>query len=303
MFRCVNGELIIPPAWEELRGLLADRDAGVVYVLGPTDTGKSTLCRYLIGKLAGSEPAAYLDADTGQSTVGPPSTVGLAVCAGKPARLTQTYLRFVGSTSPQGHMLQHLVSTARLLEIARGQGIHPVIIDSPGWVEGLAAGEFQTRMIDLLNPDLVVAIQEGNELDGILANFRSRSGMTLRSIVPSPQVQRRSRAWRARYRQERYRTYFSGHIYIGIPLSGTGFHGKIPDSFRNEDWKNLLVALCDKDMLLVSLAIVEKLDLEEGVLHIRSPPVDLSRVASVQVGSIRLEPEHASIPGSRHPQV
>jgi polynucleotide 5'-hydroxyl-kinase GRC3/NOL9 len=286
----VNGELIIPPAWEELLPLIAGRETGVVYVLGPTDTGKSTLCRFLVGKLAGPEPAAYLDADTGQSTVGPPATAGLAVCAGKPARLTKTSLRFVGSTSPQGHMLQHLVSTARLLDIARVQGVRLVIIDSPGWVKGSVAAEFQIRMIDLLHPDILVAIQKENELDGILANFRSRTGMTIRSVAPSPQVQVRSRGWRARYRQERFRAYFSGNIAIGIPLPGTGFHGRIPDSFRDEDWKDLLIALCDQDMLVVSLAIVEKLDLVEGALHIRSPPVDLSRVASVQLGSIRLEP-------------
>jgi polynucleotide 5'-hydroxyl-kinase GRC3/NOL9 len=290
MFRCVNGAVIIPPAWEEIRALLASRETGVVYVLGQTDTGKSTLCRFLVGKLAGPEPAAYLDADTGQSTVGPPATVGLVFCSGKPARLTRTFLRFVGSTSPQGHMIQHLVSTARLLDIARERGVGPVIIDSPGWVEGPVAAEFQTRMIDLLHPDMVVAIQEGRELEGILANFRKRAGMTIRSVAPSPQAQVRSRAWRARYRQERFRTYFSGHILIEIPLSGRGFHGRIPDSFRDEDWKNLLIALCDPDMLVISLAIVEKLDLVEGILAIRSPPVELSRVASVQVGSIRLEP-------------
>jgi len=285
----VNRELIIPPAWEELRDLLADRGTGVVYVLGPTDTGKSTLCRFLVGNLAGPEPAAYLDADTGQSTIGPPATIGLVFCAGKPVRLTRTFLRFVGSTSPQGHMLQHLVSTARLLDIAREQGVCPVIIDSPGWVGGPVAEEFQVRMIDLLRPDILVAIQKERELEGILANFRSRTGMTIRSIAPSPQVQVRSRAWRARYRQERFRTYFSGNILAEIPLSGTGFHGRIPDSFRDEDWKNLLIALCDPDMMVISLAIVEKLDLMGGVLHIRSPPVDLSRVASVQVGSILLE--------------
>ena len=286
----MNRKLIIPPAWEELRALLADRETGVVYVLGPTDTGKSTLCRFLVVNLAGPQPAAYLDADTGQSTIGPPATAGLVFCAGKPARLTGTFLRFVGSTSPQGHLLQHLVSTARLLDIARQKGIRAVMIDSPGWVEGPVAEEFQVRMIDLLHPDMVVAIQEGHERDGILANFRSRTGMTIRSIAPSPGVQVRSRAWRARYRQERFRTYFSGSIPLGIPLSGTGFNGKIPVSFRDEDWKNLLIALCDQDMLVISLAIVEKLDLIGGILHIRSPPVDLSRVTSVQVGSIRLEP-------------
>lgn len=290
MFICVTGELIVPPAWEEIRKLLAEKETGVVYVLGQTDTGKSTLCRFLVSKLATPGPVAYLDADTGQSTVGPPATAGLVICGGTPARLKKTFLRFVGSTSPQGHLLQHLVSTARLLDIVREKGIRQVIIDSPGWVEGPVAEEFQIRMIDLLHPDVVVAIQEGTELDSILANFRQRTGITVTSIAPSGDVKIRSRTWRARYRQERFRTYFSGHIPVKIPLAGTGFHGKIPESFRDEDWKNLLIALCDQNMLVITLAIVEKLDLAGGILHIRSPPVDLSRVASVQVGSILLEP-------------
>jgi polynucleotide 5'-hydroxyl-kinase GRC3/NOL9 len=196
----------------------------------------------------------------------------------------------VGSTSPQGHLLQELVSTARLLDEASSLGTRYVIIDSPGWVMGSAASEFQVRMIDLLNPDMLVAIQKEDELAAILANFRSRSGMTIRLIDPSPHTQVRSRFWRAQYRQERFRSYFAGHIGAEIPLEGTGFHGKIPDSFRDDDWKNLLIALCDRDMRVISLAIVEKLDIPAGVLRIRVPPADLSQVSSIQVGSMKLEP-------------
>jgi hypothetical protein len=114
--------------------------------------------------------------------------------------------------------------------------------------------------------------------------------MTIRLIDPSPHTQVRSRFWRAQYRQERFRSYFAGHIGVEIPLEGTGFHGKIPDSFRDDDWKNLLIALCDRDMRVISLAIVEKLDIPAGVLRIRVPPADLSQVSSIQVGSMKLEP-------------
>ncbi len=284
----MNSEPDIPASWENLGTTLAGRKPLVIYVLGPVDAGKSTLCRFLAGRYSG--PVAYLDADTGQSTVGPPATAGLATCTGKPARVRETFLRFVGATSPQGHQLQHLVATARLLSLARELGAGPVLVDSPGFTEGPVAEEFQVRMIDLLEPDLVVAIHDGHELDGILANFRPRSGMAITSIAPSPHALRRSRVWRAHYRQERFRAYFSGHRAAEIPLEGTGFHGKIPGSFRDADWHDLLVALCDPDMLVVSLAIVEELDLAGGVLKVHCPHPDLSRVASVQVGSVRLEP-------------
>ncbi len=287
---CVNQDYTVPPVWEELRDLIAERDGGVVYLLGSTDLGKSTLCRYLVTELAARDTTAYLDCDTGQASIGPPATAGLALFSGEPPHLRQTILRFVGSTSPQGHLLQELVSTTRLLDEARSLGTRYVVIDSPGWVMGSAAGEFQVRMIDLLNPDFLVAIQKEDELAAILANFRSRSGMTIRLIDPSPHAQVRSRFWRARYRQERFRSYFAGHIGAEIPLEGTGFHGKIPDSFRDDDWQNLLIALCDRDMRVISLAIVEKLDVPAGVLRIRVPPADLSQVSSIQVGSMKLEP-------------
>jgi polynucleotide 5'-hydroxyl-kinase GRC3/NOL9 len=286
----VNQEYAVQSEWKELRDLMAGRERCTAYLLGSSDLGKSTLCRYLVSELAARDTAAYLDCDTGQATIGPPTTAGLALFSGDPPRLRQTILRFVGSTSPQGHLLQELVSTARLLDSARGIGVRYVIIDSPGWVRGSAAGEFQVRMIDLLNPDILVAIQEADELAGILANFRSRTGMTIRQLAPSSHALVRSRLWRARYRQERFRSYFAGHTGEEISLEGTGFHGKIPDSFRDDDWKNLLVALCDRDMRIISLAIVEKLDIPAGVLRVRVPPADLSQVSSVQVGSIKLEP-------------
>lgn len=286
----MNQEYVTPSVWEELHDLMAERDRCVVYLLGLPDLGKSTLCRYLVNELAALDTAAYLDCDTGQATIGPPATAGLAIFSGDPPRLRQTILRFVGSTSPQGHLIQELVSTARLLDAACELGARYVIIDSPGWVKGSAASEFQVRMIDLLNPDMLVAIQKEDELAGILANFRTRTGMSVHLIAPSPHAQARSRLLRTRYRQERFRSYFAGHTSAEIPLEGTGFHGKIPDSFRDDDWKNLLIALCDRDMWVVSLAIVRKLDIPAGVLRVKVPPTDLSQVFSVQVGSIRLDP-------------
>ena len=289
MLRDVKSDLIIPPEWEGILTGLAGRETAVVYILGPTDVGKTTLSGYLVAGLAGRGLVASLDADTGQSTIGPPATAGLATCTGTPSRHLQTVLRFVGSTSPQGHMLQHLVSTARLLTIARGAGARYVIIDSPGWVEGPVAEEFQVRMIDLLMPDVVVAIQEKGDLMGILANFRSRTGITILSMQPSPHVLPRSRGWRAHYRREQFRSYFTGHTGADIPLEGTGFHGKVPESFRDDAWQNLLVALCDREMQVVTLGIVEQLDIRGGILRVRIPPADISQVVSVQVGSIRLE--------------
>jgi hypothetical protein len=76
-----NQPLDIPPAWDKI----VLREAhGLLMVIGATDTGKSTFAQYLYRRL-GAEPGrrvAYLDGDPGQSRLGPPTTMTLAL--GKP---------------------------------------------------------------------------------------------------------------------------------------------------------------------------------------------------------------------------
>lgn len=76
--------LDIPPTWEKINL----REArGTLMVIGATDTGKSTFARYLYRQL-GADPGrrvAFLDGDPGQSSLGPPATMTLAL--GKPLGL------------------------------------------------------------------------------------------------------------------------------------------------------------------------------------------------------------------------
>ncbi|HEX5630611.1 MAG TPA: Clp1/GlmU family protein, partial [Acidimicrobiia bacterium] len=54
------------------------RRRGVVMLVGGPDTGKSTLARQLLtAAVAAGKTAAYVDADVDQTTVGPPTCVGL----------------------------------------------------------------------------------------------------------------------------------------------------------------------------------------------------------------------------------
>ncbi|MFA5295957.1 MAG: Clp1/GlmU family protein [Methanoregulaceae archaeon] len=46
------------------------------------DQGKTTFCRFLVQELSADTLTGFLDSDTGQSTIGPPATVGLALYAG-----------------------------------------------------------------------------------------------------------------------------------------------------------------------------------------------------------------------------
>jgi polynucleotide 5'-hydroxyl-kinase GRC3/NOL9 len=286
-----QNEIISSPEWDELLADMKAMPEAVAYVLGATDTGKSTLCRYLVKQLSREATTGYLDCDTGQSTIGPPGTIGLSLFEDEAAEPPRSALRFVGSTSPSGHLIQEMAGAVRLLKLAKSSDASFVIIDSPGWVADLMAGEFHIRMIDILAPSLVVAISRERELDPILANFRDHPGISFRMFAPSPYVQERSRSWRARYRDMKFEEFFAGAVTWEIPLAGMGFHGRIPDTFRDEDWRGLLIALCDPAMLVISLGIVETLDMVQGIIRFRAPIENLSGVSSIQVGSVHLDPD------------
>jgi polynucleotide 5'-hydroxyl-kinase GRC3/NOL9 len=280
--------IAMSPEWE---AFLSAVPGGTIYLLGRSDTGKSTFCRYLIERSAPVSRIAYLDGDTGQSTIGPPATAGLAVYDGDPGTPVATYIRFIGDISPRGHLLQGLTALKRLQEVACG--FHPgiTVIDSPGYVEGDIAREYQFSQIELLRPDHLVAIQERGELEEILALFRNHPVIQIHRFRVSPAVKKRSREWRTRYRTERFSLAFAGARRQEVATAGIGFHGHLPGSFRDEDWAGLLIGLCDADHFLLAPGIAEHVDPVRGMIRVFAPDFDQARLASVQVGAIRLDPE------------
>jgi polynucleotide 5'-hydroxyl-kinase GRC3/NOL9 len=67
------------PDWESLYKELV-RGKGAALIMGMTDTGKSTLLRYLIERLiAEGVEASLVDSDIGQSSLGLPGTVSMKV--------------------------------------------------------------------------------------------------------------------------------------------------------------------------------------------------------------------------------
>ncbi len=104
--------------------------------IGGLDAGKSTLARATAAyALRLGRTVAYLDADVSQKTVGPPATVGLKHVR-EPDDLTLERLAhadalgFVGSTSPQDHLLPLVGAPTRLRERAHADGADLVVVDT-----------------------------------------------------------------------------------------------------------------------------------------------------------------------------
>jgi polynucleotide 5'-hydroxyl-kinase GRC3/NOL9 len=169
--------LDVPRSWkaiqpEELRGTLL--------VIGEPDTGKSKFARYLVEMIRSSgRETAFVDGDPGQSAFGPPTVLTMASKLGSGDRVfrdSQIRRYFVGSTTPQGHMLPTLVGAKRLVEVAEREKAHTIVYDTSGLVDPRQGGlALKSAKIDLLRPSAIFAIQREQELEPLLVPIR-RSG-------------------------------------------------------------------------------------------------------------------------------
>jgi energy-coupling factor transporter ATP-binding protein EcfA2 len=195
-----------------LHALDLSAPGSLLMVIGAPDSGKSTLARQIYQELCRQYSCiAYLDGDPGQSLLGPPTTLSLAINRrgdlAFPPR-GRIWRRFLGATSPRGHMLPMLVGIHRLVSTAREHGAQIVVYDTCGFVSAHEGGlALKLAEMELLRPSMVIALQRETELEPLLQVARASSIRTVR-LAPSPRVQPRPPEQRRKYRAQRFQEYF-----------------------------------------------------------------------------------------------
>lgn len=281
----------VPKEWlrvaEELE---RSSDFFLLFLLGANDTGKSSLCRYLLARLSQQgRRVAWVDADLGQSTIGPPTTIGMKIITPLPVEHDAFYLRFVGFTSPSGHLLQTLVGVRALIDKARQKKVEGLILDTCGFVLGSQGQEFKFQMIDLVNPSHLIALERGRELEAILKNFNSRRTLVIHRLQVADLIQEKSREHRLAYRQEKFGEYFHQAQLMTFSFRGVGLHGYLPDFQNSMAWPGLLIAFNDEMNDTLALGIIRNVHLPWRELTCLTPLREKHRLRSIQFGSLYLD--------------
>ncbi len=278
-------------AWEELASVVRDAPGErLVYVVGAGNRGKTTFCRSLTRSLSSVARVAYIDCDPGQSSIGPPTTIGMQEMKGPGEPGGEPTRYFVGSTSPRGHLLPCLSGTRKLVEKARKLGFEVLVLDSSGFVLPEAAREFQFHVIDLLQPGFLVAFQRENEMEGLLAGFAGHPGISIRRMPVSSEVRARGMTQRREYRQRMFGDYFKGSRLQEVSMEGRGIHGAVPAPGGYDVHDGLLAAACDREGFALSLGIVKSCDLRLKALSVLAPPFDHEAAVSIRFGSLSYGP-------------
>jgi polynucleotide 5'-hydroxyl-kinase GRC3/NOL9 len=277
------------PYDEVIEKALARR--GVIMLLGGLDTGKSTLARRIAGRaIDGGLVAALLDADVGQSTVGPPTTVGLKLCRDRPdldpaALARADHLAFVGATSPQGHLLPLVTGARLLLDRAREASADLVVVDTTGLVSGVYGQVLKFNKIGVLQPDLVIGLARGGELDPLLGVIRRFYAAEVVALGLHDDVVPTSVEQRAAGREESMRRYMAAPLQRWR-VKPTVFMPALPALFDLSVLDRLVVGLSDGKGRCIGVGYLEYLA-EDGALRLISPVADAPK--ALILGSVRLE--------------
>lgn len=282
--------VVVEQSWQALLDSIKQvSGGGIIYVIGANDSGKSTLCHYLAENLSQSHSSAYIDCDPGQSLIGPPTTIGLKIPFHSLEPPPRSYLYFVGSTTPRGHMLQTLVGIKKLAELAQSLGTHWIILDSSGFVLDPVAREFQFRVIDLIQPQFLIVLKQPDNDLRWTASYRHHPTIRLFQLAPSSAVVPRSPTARKDYRDQKFKRYFEMATLQDIALKGISFHGRVPDLRDPARHRFLLVAYCDANNLVLALGIIQSIDLRNKKMQVYAPRFDPSQIRFLQFGSICLD--------------
>jgi polynucleotide 5'-hydroxyl-kinase GRC3/NOL9 len=274
-------------AYETLIAHVVEK-GGMCVALGGMDSGKTTFLSMVAAVATRvGRTVAYLDTDVGQTTIGPPTTIGLKyvkesgdLSAEALARPDAIY--FVGDTSPQGHLLPLIVGSAKLAEEARRSGADIILVDTTGLIGGTLGQILKFHKIEALRPDWIVGFQRGEELEPILGAVRRTMPVEVECLPIPDTVRITTVDERINHRREMLRAAFQPPVHRW-KVRPSVFIPQIPPDVDLAMLDGLIVGMEDGKGTCMGLGILEY---RESALRMISTVAEGAK--ALRLGSMRV---------------
>lgn len=269
-------------------------NGGLAVALGGMDSGKTTFCKMVAAvAVRVGRTVAYIDTDVGQSTVGPPTTIGLKyirsdedLTSDALAHADASY--FVGSIGPQGHLLPLVVGASKLAETARAANADIILVDTTGLIGGTLGQVLKYHKIEVLRPDLVVGFQRGEELEPILGAIRRAFPLDVVSLPVPDDVKPTSVDARITLRQKKLQAAFEPTTHRW-KVKMSIFVPNVPPDLDQASLDGILVGLEDGQGGCAGLGVLEYRD---GQLLMRTSAEEGAK--ALRIGSTRVSADYST---------
>jgi Predicted GTPase or GTP-binding protein len=269
--------------------------SGVVALIGPTDSGKSSLSTYLLNiHTAQGKMVCVIDADVGQSDIGPPGFVAYS-CTSAPTLHISTLEPqdgyYIGATNLQGMEELLVAGVAWALRKAVAQYPHLIIINTPGWTTGRglqmlkalvdATGATAINIGEAVLPGLQVSrpahvLPRGPQERKELRNYAYRRHLSRAAKLQAEQEKLSPCRW-----DEGLDCPWGRYVAADVEKpEKKGREYAVPPQYL----KHIFAALY-KNKKLVGYAVVEKFE-PKIALYATTPDFD-----EIRIGKIRVDPQ------------
>jgi polynucleotide 5'-kinase involved in rRNA processing len=301
-------------SWTDVEACIAD--ARLSLGVGATDTGKSTMVAGWASMLCrAGKRCAVVDADVGQSDIGPAGTIGMGRVRAPVDRLSEIEaesLHFVGSFSPRNRSLECLVGVRRLVDKARLDGADHILVDTTGFLQGPLGRALKLNKVEVLEPDLLICLERTVECRFLSRAFRHRKRPRVILLDPPAGVRNRSYPERISNRLRSLRRHFEGARPEQVDLKTVGlFNWPVGQGFslpegvrRSQQWigEESLGILAPEEFFLrmvgvedvqgeiQALGVVERLDVPGLTVRVWTPP-SVTQIGGLRYGDVQFDRE------------
>jgi len=259
------GGSTIPLSWREAASAVGELEEGTAVVIGGGDAGKTTLCTFLANSLLSEgRRVAVVDADIGQTDLGPPTTMAAADFTRHAVNLSEVEPServFIGLTSPGRVKGKVILGVKRLVARHAGHG-KLVIVNTDGWVKGSEAVKYKVQMLNELKPEIALGIGSDDDTSQIL-----QAGNLTALLAGSPDIiKERTQVDRRQLRALAYQKYLAGasvkvfrsdRTELQSALSSEALHLNRLSRSQVEDLKDAIVGFLDADGFLQEIGILK----------------------------------------------
>ncbi|NQV07890.1 hypothetical protein HQ535_15215 [bacterium] len=269
-------------------GIIDDlvRRAGVVMLVGASNTGKTTFARRLLeAAIDHGRTTAFVDADVDQSLSGPPTCVSLKYVETRSDLDDLEHadaLQFVGSITPECLVLQHVVATGTIVHRARDRA-DLVVIDTTGLISGVIGQSLKYHKMEMCRPDIVVGIQSGGELEPLIGMLRRFFSMDVEVLPVDVHIAPASPEDRHAHRAKLFAEAFAPPLQRWR-VRPTVFAPTLPAGLDLSRLNGVLVGVMDGTDSCLGLGVLEY---EDDILRVQTNTGEGMR--GLRLGSLRID--------------
>lgn len=280
----------LPADWKEAKRVILQK-RGKVFVVGKVDSGKTTFSFYLAKEaIQQGIKVAIVDSDIGQSTIGPPTTIGLKFfnCFSSLNNLKADFLYFVGDTSPRFRALEVLAGTKKMVDKASERLADLTIIDSCGLFAPPFGLNLKLQKINLIQPSFIIAFAKGEEVKDFEQATKGYS-YNLIKLSSSPMARTVSPEERRANREKSFEDYFKKGKEVFLDLKNFSLYPNILNyDFLFPDFQNLLVGLFNQKDECLGIGIALEAFRQENKLKVFTPLKKIEKVSGLKFGTLKL---------------